>query len=250
MFDPTQKTNCFIKARRNDHKDVYFPEDYCTTDDYQIAFTNVVTLFNEGLATHYGKHIWIETSFSYVDSRTLKHELGHMLGALDLDFVNIKGNSKFPYGNSYKINDVMGNYDSYEVSEYTRGIIDTVVRSDFNEVVTIRVNQIKLKPNKVKIFSKKITEEELSRSEFLLFGGAKGNNHEAGTSYDEPHCTGRLTTDLVIDLSTCFFKRFPFVAGFVIVKTDSTELKGQFDLIELAVSYLRNEPYYTVELSY
>lgn len=250
VFDPTQKTNCFIKARRNDHDDVYFPEDYCISDDYQIAFTNVVFLFNRGLASNYGKRIWIETSLSYIQSRVLKHELGHMFGAPDLDFVNVSGNSFFRNGNKNIINDVMANNDSEEVSEYTREIINRTHKNDDSEISAIRVGSIKLSPPRPRIFPNSVTEKELLQGEFTLFGGAQGKNHENGTTYEEPVCVGKLNTDLIIDLDSCFFKRYPYIAGFVLIKTKSTTLKGQFDMINLALSLFHKEPYHTVELSY
>lgn len=251
-FDNTITTNCFIEEYWSKNV-IYFPDVFCDAGNnaYPIGVQRISKLEGQvNVNMGMGNYMYIDGDLTDMEEiYTYKHEIGHMLGAIDSDLVDIRPNSLFPSGNSRNIQsdpeaDIMytrtltvGNFTRYSINStlpYT--IIDPY--SDW---------QTRIRPIAQTKF--------LTNYNYTIYGALGGGTHISGAIIDEPVCSDKANSSGIIDLASSCPKllysgsSYRYVAGFIIINDQSNNYvyKGKFDFIDMIMSRAKSEPYKVID---
>ena len=229
-FDPMIKTDCYAVTNYNNNKKVYFPTKYCESrNSYVLAITGL-NLENNDAAVSLNR-IWIDYKNEDFFNKTIKHEIGHILGVTDLDKVEVEANAIFP-AHSKKgsvFDDLMYSWNG-SVSKYTKYIINHP--EDIYPVV-----------DKITFTNRIFIENRVSKAEFIFYENEEAYPHRLGKIKNTPTCNGSIKNNIFfIEQCPLFYNRIldgSFPVGFVIVKAYTSSplyFWFSFDMIDLTMA--------------
>lgn len=250
-FDSTKITNCFFDENWTNVR-IYFPNLYCQSfsDGYPIGIQRI----GYGGQNRFSTYIYVDGDFVTGDiNKVLKHELGHSLGAIDADYVEVAPNTLFPSGNSRTVSDPMFDimYDTWKsdaVSDFTLHSINSTKVNQYFDIFSNWQENITL-------VSDGLSKANLSGSTYKIYGGIMTINHQKGVITEEPLCEGVLDSTLNINLKqNCKdlltgSNGYMYIAGFIHIQKGSTELTGKFDFIDMIMSKVKKEQYINISVN-
>jgi hypothetical protein len=246
-FSPSKQSNCYIITYWKKIK-IYLPDEECRTRNNKTQDIVVTNLENSYDAVSFDGLLWVNYKSSIFDDDFkygLKHELGHKLGALDADFIEIAPNSIFPVGNTKKntvFDDVMYSYGNINVGPFTKATINNVINYDTNNINNFFPLAIYFVLSDQNLFW------SLKTAQFVLYGGVAGPSHFPGTITSSPICSGRLSGNtFLLDQQCPAFLKSKYVAGFFLIRTNGQLYETQFDMIDMNMAYFEKKP--NLELS-
>jgi hypothetical protein len=232
-FSPFVKTACKIQGYWHTFI-AYLPDDWCATEyqgKLQYAFIRV-----GGWDAFGGDKVFIDNYGGWNGIMYhLKHETLHVFGAVDADFVEIRGRGLFPDGNTKAgspYDDIMYRSTKMNVSEYTIGLVNRIDGWNCNMFNKFQPKQLKLIDAS--------SGDLINYGKYIIYEGNPSTWHYKGyiSFSGQIIAFGDMENGIISKDKNNLFLGSPCgrpVAGFIKLTSGNKLYTGQFDLIDLSI---------------